>query len=336
MSGARILVTGGAGFVGFHLVQRLLRDEPNRILIVDDLSRGSVDPELKSLLDDERVALQHADLTAPDAWGRLGDGYDEVFHLAALVGVRHVVERPQDVLRVNALATLHLLDWFVAGGGERLLFSSTSEAYAWTNHFHELPIPTPEDCPLSLTELDNPRTSYAASKIFGEVAVHQFCRSQGKHFVVVRYHNVYGPRMGADHVIPELYLRAAASAEPLVVYSPDHRRAFCYISDAVEATVSAIRSENASGLTINVGNDQEEIAIRALAQRILAVSGLQRELVFRPAEHDPVVRRCPDLTRARALLGYEPRVDLDSGLASTISWYEGRSRHDVPAEASVK
>ena len=201
-----------------------------------------------------------------------------------------------------------------------MLFSSTSEAYAWTQKFHELPIPTPEDVPLALTEIGNARSSYAGSKIFGELAVTHGCVSAGLPFVNVRYHNVYGPRMGFEHVIPQLFERTLAGENPLVVYSTDHSRAFCYISDAVKATIAAMESEAANGATINIGNDAE-VTIGDLAQRILAKVNPGATIEPREAKHDPILRRCPDISRARALLGFEPRVPLDEGLDKTFAWY---------------
>ncbi|MBV9214352.1 MAG: NAD-dependent epimerase/dehydratase family protein, partial [Actinobacteria bacterium] len=203
----------------------------------------------------------------------------------------------------------------------KVLFSSTSEAYAWTRHFHELPIPTPEDVPVSLTDLTNPRSSYAGSKVFGELAVIQYCRANEMPYSIVRYHNVYGPRMGTDHVIPELFLRARGGQNPLVVYSPEHIRAFCYVSDAVEATLLAMDSPRGDGETFNVGNDREEIRIEDLARRLLVRAGIDVDIDPRSAD-DPISRRCPDVSKARALLGYEPRVDLERGLELTLAWYE--------------
>jgi UDP-glucuronate decarboxylase len=333
VSRRRILVTGGAGFIGLHLAARLSEDDASEVTVVDDFSRGAGDVAFMELEARENVRTVAGDLTDRAAWGRLGEGYDEVFHLAAIIGVRNVLERPYDVVRVNALATLHLLDWLVAGGGRKVLFSSTSEAYAWTQRFHRLPVPTPEDVPLALTDLADPRSSYAGSKTFGELAVTQCCRVYGLPFVIVRFHNVYGPRMGREHVIPELFERATAGQHPLVVYSADHRRAFCYVSDAVDALVAAMRSPRADGHTINVGNDREEIAIRELANRILDWAGVDAPLAEREAANDPIQRRCPDLTRARELLGYEPRVDLERGLDLTLSWYAGEN--DAPAEAGA-
>lgn len=324
MSGRRILITGGAGFVGYHLARALSEEEGDGVTILDNFSRGARDDELETLTERPNVEVVAGDLCEPETWDRLESDYDEVYHLAAVIGVRKVIERPVEVLRINALSTIHLLDWLVGGGGRRVLFSSTSEAYAWTQHFYELPIPTPEDTPLALTDLADPRSSYAGSKIFGELAVTQYCRAHEKPFVIVRYHNVYGPRMGNEHVIPELFQRARSGQDPLIVYSADHMRAFCYVSDAVAATVAAMRSAAAEGQTINVGDDREEITIGELAERLLLSANLQAAISPQEAASDPVKRRCPDLSRARALLGYEPRVSLEDGLKQTLAWYADR------------
>jgi nucleoside-diphosphate-sugar epimerase len=322
----RILITGGAGFVGFHLATELSAQPEDELTLVDNFVRGRQDPDLEGLLKKSNVRLVSADVTRPETFENLGTGYDEVYHLAAIIGVRNVLERPHEVVRVNAVSTLLLLDWFCRGGGTKLLFSSTSEAYAWTQCFHQLPIPTPEDVPLALTDLSRPRASYAGSKIFGELAVNQYCRIYSKSFVIVRYHNVYGPRMGYEHVIPELYLRAAGGESPLVVYSAEHRRAFCYASDAVAATVAAMRSPAADGLVLNVGDDREDVEIARLARVILRQAGLKEDILPQPAPHDPIKRRCPDISRARKLLGYEPRTDLETGVARTIAWYSVHPR----------
>jgi nucleoside-diphosphate-sugar epimerase len=128
--------------------------------------------------------------------------------------------------------------------------------------------------------------------------------------------------MGMDHVIPELFKRARDGQDPLVVYSVDHLRAFCYVSDAVAATIAAMREPKAEAATINIGNDAEEVRIGDLAERLVRLAGLQVGLASQPAPNDPVERRSPDLTRARELLGYEPRVGLDEGLEKTLGWYE--------------
>jgi nucleoside-diphosphate-sugar epimerase len=320
-SGRRILLTGGAGFIGFHLADRLSEDDSDEIMIVDDFSRGRRDVDLERLATKRNVRVHAADLTDPAGWHALDGGYDEVYHLAALIGVEHVLTRPQDVIRINALATINLLDWAVVSGAGRIVFASTSEAYAWTQQFYEIRVPTPENVPLSLTDLADSRSSYAGSKIFGELAVQQYCRVHGRSFAIVRYHNVYGPRMGFEHAIPQLLERALRGEDPLGVYSAHHTRAFCYVSDAVDATIAAMRVDGADRETINVGNDLEEITIAELASRILGHAEIDARLEPRTAANDPIGRRCPDLSLARTVLGYEPKVTLDEGLARTVDWY---------------
>ena len=315
---SRVLVTGGAGFIGLHLARALVANGDD-VTIADDLSRGRDDAELQALADNvELVAL---DVTDPRSFDELRGPFDEVFHLAAVLGVRRVLEHPLRVLDVNVSGTLNLLHWLDASGGGRFVLASTSEVYAWTRSFHELPVPTPEDVPLAITDVGDPRSSYAASKIAVEVAVAQWAAARGREHVVLRYHNVYGPRMGYDHVIPELLQRALAGQDPLVVYSPDHRRAFCYVADAVDATLAAMRTPRAAGATINVGNDGAECSIGDLARILLGAAGLARAIEGRPAPNDPIDRRCPDISRARELLAYEPKVRLEDGLAATASWY---------------
>jgi UDP-glucose 4-epimerase/UDP-glucuronate decarboxylase len=317
---SKILITGAAGFVGWHLAMQLSFEAQNELTLVDNFVRGRRDEDLESLLARPNVHLVSADLSHANAFEQLGKGYDHVYHLAAIIGVKNVMSRPYDVVRVNALTTLHLLEWLRDGGAAKILFSSTSEAYAWTQQFHKLPIPTPEDVPVALTELTNPRSSYAGSKIFGELAVTHACASIEKPFTIVRYHNVYGPRMGFEHVIPELFQRALAGQNPLVVYSANHSRAFCYIDDAVSATIAAMEKSEANKATINIGNDAE-VTIGELAGEVLSVAGVTVAVEAQVAAHDPIYRRCPDISRARALLDYSPQVNLRSGLEKTLAWY---------------
>ncbi len=326
----KILITGGAGFVGYHLARRLACEGGHDVLLADNFVRGRRDADLEALAALPGVRLLEADLTSPEGVASLGGGYDEVYHLAAIIGVENVLRRPHEVVRVNALSTLLLLDWMARGGGKRFLFSSTSEAYAWTQGFHPLPIPTPEDVPLALTDLANPRSSYAGSKIFGELAVTQYALMHGFPAAIVRYHNVYGPRMGHEHVIPQIYRRCLSGESPLKVYSADHRRAFCHVSDAVDATLAALRSAEGAPATLNIGNDRAEVTIAELARMILDQAGLPAAIVPAEAANDPIVRRCPDLTALRTRLGLEPRVGLREGLADTLAWYEPHYRTPRP------
>ena len=317
----RILVTGGAGFIGYHLMSRLVQEVDSEIVCIDNLSRGRMDRDLVRLLENRQITFVQGDLTAQETYRQFVETFDEVYHLAGVLGVQRVVERPDEVVRINALSTLQLLEWFCGGGGKRIVFASTSEVYAWTQKFYPLPIPTSEDVPLSLTDLSNPRSSYAGSKIFCELAVTQYAGRFGKRFSIVRYHNVYGPRMGFNHVIPELTKRIIDGEDPLKVYSSDHIRAFCYISDAVEATILCMRHESADGRVFNVGNSGQEVTIADLARILIRLSGHDRGIKHYENAHDPIRRRCPDVSLAKKLLGYKSQISLEEGVAKTWRWY---------------
>ena len=318
---ARALVLGGAGFVGAHLAARLA-DEGHELTLVDDLSRGRADATLTALCARPGVRFVEADLTAPGALGGLPRQWDQVYMLAAVVGVRNVERDPARVIRTNTLALMTVLDW-LPGAGETLFFSSTSEVYAGSVGLELAPVPTPEDVPLAIADVTAPRAAYAISKLLGEAAVVHAGRARGLRWVIGRYHNVYGPRMGADHVIPEMALRAIRREDPFRVYGPRQRRAFCHVADAVEATLRLTTTDAAAGHIVNIGNDSDETVIADLAALVCRHAGYAPALERLPAPAGSVERRCPDLTRLHALTGVTPKVSLDTGVGETLDWYRG-------------
>ena len=315
---ARALVLGGAGFIGQHLVARLAEDG-HAVTVVDDLSRGRLDRELTALRA-RGVALVERDLTRADALEGIARAWDQVYMLAAVVGVRNVERDPARVMRVNGLATLHLLDW-LPGDGEILFFASTSEAYAGGVMNGTVPVPTPEAVALSVPDVKAPRFAYAVSKIFGEAAVAHHGRARAARVVIGRFHNVYGPRMGADHVIPELALRALRDEDPFRIYGAEQRRAFCHVSDAVEAMTRLMATPAALGEIVNIGNDAEETLVEDLVGLVLRVAGRRPRLERLPAPTGSVARRCPDISRLRALTGFAPKTSLETGVEETFAWY---------------
>ena len=320
---ARALLLGGAGFIGAHLAARLL-DDGHAVTLVDDFSRGRRDAELDALAA-RGVTFVERDLTRREAFDDLAQDWHHVYLLAAVVGVRNVERDPARVLRVNGLAVLNALDW-LPGRGETLFFASTSETYAGGVTAGAVPVPTPEGVALTVPEVDAPRAAYAISKIFGEASVLHAARARGARCVVARFHNVYGPRMGADHVIPELSLRALAREDPFRVYGGEQRRAFCHVGDAVDAVVRLMAAPAAAGQVVNVGNDAEETRIDELVALVLRIAGFRPRIERLPAPAGSVARRCPDITRLRALTGFVPKVPLETGVAETFAWYRDRWR----------
>ena len=315
----KTLVTGSAGFLGLHLTRELL-DRGHKVTMLDNFARAVEDAELAEVLSRSGVEFVRRDLLASGAFDGLGEDYDYIVHLAALLGVQNVRNRPYEVLTLNN-AMLEQVIGFARRQRrfERLLFSSTSEVYGGTLRYFGMPVPTPETTPLAVNDLAEPRTSYMLSKIYGEA----LCRHSGRPFTLIRVHNAYGPRMGLSHVIPEL-LRKAHDLPPggkLQVFSVNHRRAFCYVSDVVELIARLLESPAAAGQVFNVGNESQEIAIGELARIVLETVGSSAETVAMPETPGSPERRAPAMGKAAALVGYQARVDIREGVRRTYDWY---------------
>lgn len=316
----KTLLLGGAGFIGAHLARRLL-DDGATVTIVDDFSRGIDDPDIAAIRSHPEVTVVSADLTDPRTWAGLPHGWDQIYLLAAVVGVRNVERDPSRVLRVNTTSVLQLLDW--VQGQPRLFFSSTSEVYAGGVDAGVVPVPTAEDVPVMVQDVRSPRFAYAISKLMGEAAfVH--AAASGIRPVIGRFHNIYGPRMGQDHVVPEMALRAMRGEDPFLVPGADQYRSFCYVDDAVEAMVRLMADDAAVGQVVHIGNDSEETNIADLAKLVCRVTGASPTILPKPAPPGSVHRRCPDLSKLRALTGYEPETSLEEGVERTVAWYRAR------------
>jgi len=319
-----ILITGAAGFIGYHLA-RLLCEMPVRITVIDNLSRGKSDEDFASLINKKNVTYIQADMTDARYLAQLDGHYDEIYHLAAINGTKHFYERPQEVLRVNILSLLFLLEWVDSVNCGKFLFTSSSEAYAGTIRAfpdaEKTLIPTKEEVPLCIDNVFNERYSYGGSKLVGELLTINYMRCKKVPFTIVRYHNVYGPRMGFEHVIPEFSRRIFDKEDPFDVFGGEDTRAFCYITDAVDATTAVMKSEQCDGQVIHIGNSNEEIVIEELARKMINISNLNVPLNIHPTREGSVSRRCPDTSKLSALTGYSPLVSLDEGLHYTMDWY---------------
>ncbi len=242
------------------------------------------------------ATVRSADLTDPAAWAALPHGWDQIYLLAAVVGVRNVEADPARTVRVNALTALHAIDWIEPG--ERIFFASTSEVYAGGVDAGIVPVPTAEDVPVMVPDVTAPRFAYAISKLLGEAGFLHAAKAKGFAAVVGRFHNVYGPRMGADHVIPEMAMRAMAGENPFRVWGADQYRAFCYVEDAVDAMLRLMATPEASGQIVHIGDDTQETNITDLAKLVLRLTGADAALEPAPAPPGSVARRCPDLGAA--------------------------------------
>ena len=319
----KILVTGGAGFIGYHLAD-YLSTFPYEITIIDNLSRGKMDEEFQALISKGNVIYINADLTLKDYYGLLDDRYDYIYHLAAINGTKYFYEKPQEVLRVNILSLMNLLEWIDKDKCGKFVFTSSSEAYAGTiQSFSDCRsfIPTEEDIPLAIDDVFNPRYSYGGSKLIGELLTINYCRTKAVPFSIVRYHNIYGPRMGFEHVIPEFCKRIYDKETPFDIFGEDETRAFCYVQDGVRATKLTMETPECNGGIFHIGNSLEEIRIEDMAKKLFKIAGCQVPLRINPAPQGCVSRRCPNTSKLNMLTGYMPEINLEKGLRLTYDWY---------------
>lgn len=317
-----VLITGGAGFIGFHLAS-FHAERGDTVHVLDNFFKtaGHSDPDWDRLAAHPNVRLHRVDLTKPlDALDVPGP-LDIAYHLAAINGTRLFYEIPYEVARTNLLASINLLDWLKGRRVGRLVYTSTSEVYAGAEAVGLLTIPTPETVPVVFPQPTATRFSYGTSKFMGEFLCAQFGRTNHIPATLIRYHNIYGPRMGTKHVIPEFILRAHRRENPFAIYGGDETRAFCYIADAVEATFRVATTPACDGQIIHIGNAREEVTMSRLAGLVLQLLQADLRLEERGRRNDSVSRRCPDTTKLKQLTQFEARVDLAEGLRRTRDWY---------------
>ncbi|MHB1293437.1 MAG: UDP-glucuronic acid decarboxylase family protein [Anaerolineae bacterium] len=308
----RVLITGGAGFIGSHLCDLLLA-QGHEVIAMDNLITGSL-RNIAHLRDDPHFCFIHHDVTTYiDVEGPI----DGIFHLASLPSPVDYLEMPIKTLKVGALGTHNALGLAKAKGA-RFLLASTSEVYG-----DPLVHPQPETYWGNVNPI-GPRGVYDESKRFGEAMTMAYHRTHHLRTRIARIFNTYGPRMRLDdgRVVPN-FVRQALLGEPLTVYDDGSRtRSFCYVSDLIDGLYRLLVSDEV--MPVNLGNPSE-MTVLQFAKAVLKAAGSQSEIQFivpkdERTKDDPQTRQ-PDITRARTCLNWTPKVDLDQGLAETVAWF---------------
>ncbi len=327
MSARRILVTGGSGFIGSALVKALVY-AGETVRVFDDNSRGAPRRLAPVERDIEFVQGDIRDAAAVDA---AMHGVDEVHHLAYVNGTATFYSAPEFVLDVGVKGMVNVLDACRRHNVARLVLASSSEVYQSPPR-----VPTAEDAPLVVPDPHNPRLSYGAGKIISEVMAINHGRKYFERVLIFRPHNVYGPDMGFDHVIPQFAVRLkrtcaehSSGTVPFPIQgSGNETRSFCHVDDLVQGVM--VMRERGEHLGIYHIGTIEEVSIADLARRMAAIAG--RAIVLQPSAvlAGSTPRRCPDISKLAAL-GYRPRVRLDDGLPPALAWYW---EHETEAPAS--
>jgi nucleoside-diphosphate-sugar epimerase len=324
------VVTGGTGFIGSALVRRLIR-EGHRVRVLDDNSRGAI----VKLGDAARdVEIISGDIRDPAPVKQAIRDADGVFHLAYVNGTEFFYSKPELVLEVAVKGMVNVLDACVEHGVSEFILASSSEVY-------QTPalVPTPENVPLSVPDVLNPRYSYGGGKIISELMLINYGRKFFKRAMIFRPHNVYGPDMGREHVIPQFVMRLEAlvtepGREPNIIEFPiqgtgRETRAFVYISDMIDGVLHVLERGEHLGI-YHIGTDVET-TIADLAHSVARCFGRELRVIAGELRPGGTLRRCPDISRMRGL-GYQPRVSLAEGLAATVDWYR---RNQAPKRAGT-
>ncbi|MFO0655994.1 MAG: GDP-mannose 4,6-dehydratase [Polyangia bacterium] len=315
----RYLVTGGAGFVGSHLSEELLR-RGHEVIVIDDLSTGTI-RNIRHLTDNKRFRYIIDTVANRTLLAELVDDADVIYHLAAAVGVKLIVESPVRTIETNIKLTELVLE--MAQKKKRPVFiASTSECYGKSTDF-----PFREEGDLVLGPSSKGRWSYACSKLIDEFLAIAYHRERGLPTVVGRLFNTVGPRQTGQYgmVVPT-FVKQALAGQPVTVFGDGQQsRCFTHVADAVRALIGLMERPDAYGQVFNIGNT-EEVSIFNLAQRVISQSGSRSEIQFVPYERayepgfEDMNRRIPDVSKIGQLIGWKPTISLDQILGDVIAW----------------
>src|SRR5205807_4797704 len=317
LSGKRIFITGGAGFIGTTLARRLV--DANQIVALDNLHRDALTGT--ELAEHPNFSFHQADVLDADAVHELARGATHFVHCAAIAGVDTVLESPVRTMRVNVIGTYNALE--AAAGTlatlERFVDFSTSEVFG-THAFR-----VEEGQVSTIGSVGEARWTYAVSKLAGEHMAHAYHDELGLPAVTVHPFNVFGPGQIGGGAI-RAFIEASIAGRDLTIHGDGSQiRAWTYVTDMVSGVLLCLEHADAPGQTFNIGNPRAAVTIFDLAQRIKRISGASGEIVFQPLHYADVELRIPNVEKAREQLGWEPVVELDEGLQKTIAWYREKT-----------
>lgn len=310
--GKRIVITGGAGFIGSTLAGRLAGG--NQIVLFDNLARNTI--QHTGLQDNPNISLLQGDILDPNAIAQAVEGADIVVHAAAIAGIDTVIKSPVRTMEVNMIGTANVLRAAqLAGVRDRVIEFSTSEV------FGSMAYRVSEENQAVAGSAGEARWVYAVSKLAGEHLTHAYFREHNLPTVTLRPFNIYGPGQTGEGAI-QIFIRKALKNEPITIYGDGTQiRAWCFVDDMVDALMLALERPEAVGESFNVGNARAVTTIFGLAEAVCRVLGSSSEIVFKPPLSADIELRIPETKKAENLLGYKAKVDLEEGIRRTADWY---------------
>jgi UDP-glucose 4-epimerase len=312
ISGKRIVITGGAGFIGSTLAGRLAGD--NQIVLFDNLARNTI--QHTGLQNNVNISLVQGDILDLQAVAKAVEGADIVVHAAAIAGIDTVIKSPVRTMEVNMIGTANVLRAAqLAGVRDRVIEFSTSEV------FGSMAYRVSEENQAVAGSAGEARWVYAVSKLAGEHLAHAYFREHNLPTVTLRPFNIYGPGQTGEGAI-QIFIRKALNNEPISIYGDGTQiRAWCFVDDMVDALMLAMERPEAIGESFNVGNARAVTTIFGLAEAVCRVLGSSSEIVFKPPLSADIELRIPETRKAEQLLGYKAKVDLEEGIRRTAEWY---------------
>ena len=322
IQGKKILLTGGAGFIGTTLAGRLA--DHNDIVILDNYHRNAL--RHTRLSDHPNVKVIRGDVTDPDAAHAAAEGCEIIVHLAAIAGVDTVLRMPVDTMKVAILGTYNMLEAARQQPRlERFVDFSTSEVFgAYAYNVREADL-------TSLGAVGEARWTYAVSKLATEHLAHNYHKQFRLPAVSVRPFNIYGPGQIGEGAIHRFIVQALRGEDITIHNDGSQIRAWCYVDDMATGLLACLERDEAVGQAFNIGNPRSVVTIYNLAMQIVRLSGSRSKISFVPWDQTDVELRIPNIEKARRLLGYEPQVDLEAGLQRTIQWYRTKAADETKA-----
>lgn len=313
---AKILITGGAGFIGSNLVALLLEQKNNEVYIIDNFLTSSPS-NINKFNKNLQFHLITGDIQNADIFKSLEKiQYDYIFHLASAASPIQYGKYAIDTLMTNSLGTKNVLDFMLTSGSKRLLYASTSEVYG-----DPLIHPQPETYWGNVNSVGE-RSCYDEAKRFGEALCMTYIRKKNIDIRIVRIFNTYGPHMEKDdgRVISNFINQALTNDDITVYGNGKQTRSFCYVSDLVEGLYQFIKISNVKGEIMNLGNDEEK-TINEIADLIKKLTQSKSKIIYKPLPKDDPQKRKPDLSKAKKLLNWHPKVQLKEGIINTINYF---------------